>query len=254
MANLIGTYTLFKRETQRFLKVYKQTIIAPVMSNLLFLAIFGLSVRRSVDGLGDLTYMEFLVPGLILMGIVNNAFQNPSSSLIIMRYQGLIENLMTIPIKASEKLIGFVASAVLRGLLVGTVTYLTAIFFVDLAYTSIPIIMATAILVALFFAFLGVIVGIWANEMDKVAAIQTFVLMPMTFLGGVFYSIQALPSFFGTISKFNPIVYMINLLRYGFTGYQEFSILLSFGVVGTVTIVAGIISYLMLRSGYRLQD
>ncbi len=252
MANPIGTWTFFKRETKRFMKVYQQTILAPVISNVLFLAVFGLSIQRTIPN-SDISYLQFLVPGLIIMGIINNAYQNPSSSMIIMKYQGLTESLMSIPLKRIEILIAFISSAVLRGLIVGTVTYLTVIFFVDLPYASIPIILLTSILVALFFGFLGLIIGIWADEMDKHALVQNFILTPLIFLGGVFYPITALPGAFQTISQVNPIVYMINLFRYGFTGMLEFPILLSFTVVAGTTTMIGIFTYLLLKSGRKLQ-
>ena len=248
-----GTWTLFTRETKRFLKVYMQTIFAPVISNLLYLAIFGLSLHKALPDIGGITYLQFLVPGLITMGIINNAYQNPSSSLIIMKYQGLINDLMTVPLKKFEILLAFVSSAVIRGFIVGTMTFVTAIFFVDFSYHSVPIILLSALLIALFFAFLGVIVGIWANEFDKTAFIQNFVLQPLIFLGGVFYSLKSLPETFQFISKFNPMSYMINLIRYGFTGVAELSISFSFIVVGSVTAFTGLLAYLLLKSGWRLQ-
>jgi ABC-2 type transport system permease protein len=248
-----GTLTLFTRETKRFLKVYLQTIFAPVVSNLLYFAIFGLSLHRAIPDIQGISYLQFLVPGLITMGIINNAYQNPSSSLIIMKYQGLISDLMTVPLKRFEILLAFVSSAVIRGFIVGTMTFLTAIFFVDFTYAAVGVIFASAFLIALFFAFIGVIVGIWANEFDKTAFIQNFVLQPLIFLGGVFYSLNSLPEVAQTISKFNPISYMINLIRYGFTGVAEISIGLSFAVVGSATLILGLTAYLLLRSGWRLQ-
>ncbi|MBT4917591.1 ABC transporter permease [Candidatus Peregrinibacteria bacterium] len=253
MINPRGTWTLFKRETWRYLKVYQQTVLAPVISNILFLAVFGLSIQRTIPNT-DLEYLQFLAPGLILMGIINNAYQNPSSSMIIMKYQNLIESLLMLPLRASEKLLAFTASAVSRGLIVGLVTYLTVIFFVDLPYASVGIIVGSAVLISLFFGFLGLIVGIWGDEMDKLAMIQNFVLTPLIFLGGVFYPISALPEAFAKVSQLNPIVYMINLFRYGFTGFQEFPILPSFAIVTGCTVFVGVIAYLMLKRGYKLQS
>lgn len=254
MANYYGTWTLFKREVSRFMKVYLQTVFAPVMSNLLYFAIFGFSLSRAIPDIQGVTYLQFLVPGLIIMGIINNAYQNPSSSIIIMKYQGLIENLLRIPLKRIELLISFAAAGVFRGLLVGVITYLTAIFFVDLPYTSIPIIFASAILIALFFSFLGILVGLWATSFDRNAFIMNFILQPMIFLGGVFYAPSSLPELAGKVSNLNPIIYMTNLLRYGFTGVIEHPIGLSFAVVGISTIILGLACHLLLRSGWRLQN
>ncbi len=254
MANYRGTVTLFKRETKRFLKVYTQTIFSPVISNLLYLAIFGLSMKRAIPMEGDVTYLQFLVPGLIMMGIINNAFQNPSSSIVIMRYQGLLESLMTIPLKRIEILIAFMGSAVLRGLIVGTATLITGLFFVSFTTISIPIILFASITVALFFGFAGLVAGIWATEFDKIAFLTNFVLMPLIFLGGVFYPISSLPPLFANVSSFNPIVYMIDLLRYGFTGVNDFSLIFSMGIISTATIAMGIIAYTLLARGYKLQN
>jgi len=254
MANPYGTYTLFKRETKRFTRVWTQTLMAPVISNLLYLAIFGLSLHKAIPDVQGVSYLEFLVPGLIIMGIINNAYQNPSSSIIIMKYQGIIYDIMSIPLKRYELLIAFISSAVLRGLIVGFATYLTAIFFVDFHYVSIPIIITAAILVSLFFAFAGLFTGIWADEFDKTALVQNFIIMPLIFLGGVFYPISTLPETIKDISSLNPIVHMINLLRYGLTGVKEFSIQTSFIVVISCILVAGTITYLVLRNGWKLQD
>lgn len=254
MNNAYGTWTLFKRESRRFLKVYLQTIFAPVVSNLLFLTVFGLSISRSTETIQGLPYLEFIVPGLIMMGIINNTYQNPSSSIIIMKYQGIIYDLLTIPLKKWEIFISFIGSAVLRGFIVGGVTYLTATFFVDMAYHSIPMIFLTALLVSLFFGFLGMIVGIWAREFDQQAFIQNFILMPLIFLGGVFYPITSLPEKFQIISQFNPIVYMIDLLRYSFTGVHEFPISISLTILSAGVVLLGTIAYTILAKGWRLQN
>jgi len=253
MANTTGTYTLFKRETKRFMKVYTQTILSPVISNLLFLAIFGLSASKNIEMSGGLTYLQFLVPGLIIMGIVNNAFQNPSSSIIIMKYQGLINDLMTIPLKRGEIMLAIISSAVFRGLLVGGATLITCLFFVDFPDVNYLLVILVSTMVALFFSFLGLIAGIWASEFDKIAFVQTFVLMPLIFLGGVFYQISSLPPVFANVSKFNPIVYMIDLLRYGFTGAHDFNVLISFGIISFFVFVIWGICYWMLKTGYKLQ-
>jgi ABC-2 type transport system permease protein len=253
-SNPYGTWTFFRRETHRFLKVWTQTVVAPVISNLLYFAIFGLSLHRAIPDIQGITYLQFLVPGLIVMGLINNAFQNPSSSIIIMKYQGLINDILSIPLRRIELLIAFTGSAVIRGLIVGFMTYLTAIFFVDFTYASVPIIIASSVLICFFFAFLGIIVGIWANEFDKTAFVQNFVMLPLIFLGGVFYSIDGLPEIAQKVSAFNPIVYMINLLRYGFTGVLEYPIDLSFLIIGGTTAILGIVSYLILRTGWRLQN
>lgn len=254
MNNPYGTWTLFKRETMRFLKVYMQTIFAPVVNNLLYFAVFGLSLHKAIPSIQGISYLQFMVPGLIVMGLINNAYQNPSSSIILMKYQGLIGDLMSIPLKRIEIFSAFIVSALLRSFIVGGITFLTATFFVDFPYTSIPIILLSAFLISLFFSFLGLFVGIWAKEFDNQAFLQNFIIMPLTFLGGVFYPISSLPGVMSSIAKFDPIVHMINLLRYGFTGIQEISLQLSFIVLTSGTIFLGIITYLALRTGWKLQN
>lgn len=253
MANPLGTWTLFIRETKRFLKVWMQTVASPVFSSLLYFAIFGVSLNKAVPVEG-VTYLQFLVPGLIILGMINNAYQNPASSLIIMKYQGLIADMMIIPLKHSEKFLAFTASAIVRSFLVGTATLITASFFVDFPYHSIPIIIFTGFLVAFFFACFGLFVGIWADEFDRNAFIQTFILTPLIFLGGVFYPVTKLPGIFQTVSMFNPIVYMIDLLRYGFTGVSEFPVQTSLLFLSGGTLIMAIVTYLLLRSGYKLQN
>lgn len=254
MTNPRGTWTLFKRETMRFLKVYMQTIFAPVVNNLLYFAVFGLSLHKAIPSIQGISYLQFMVPGLIVMGLINNAYQNPSSSIILMKYQGLIGDLMSIPLKRIEIFSAFIASALLRSFIVGGITFLTAIFFVDFPYTSIPIILISAFLISLFFSFLGLFVGIWAKEFDNQAFLQNFIIMPLTFLGGVFYPITSLPGIFATISRFNPIVHMINLLRYGFTGIEEIPINLSLLILAGGAIILGSITYFTLHKGWKLQN
>jgi len=253
LPNPFGTYTLFRRETRRFLKVYLQTVLSPVVSNLLYLTIFGISLHRSIPNIDGITYLQFLAPGLIIMGIINNAFQNPSSSLIISKYQNLIPDLLIIPLKRIEIFTAYIAAATLRGLMVGAITLITLIFFVDLPFASVIIIIISCLLTSLFFSFLGMLTGLWAREFDHVALIQNFVLTPLSFLGGVFYPINALPETARAISSLNPIVYMLDLIRYGFTGVHQMNIVLSISIVTTITFIIGLATYLLLRSGWRLQ-
>ena len=254
MNNPFGTWTMFKRENKRFMKVWMQTLLAPVVNNLLYFAVFGLALNRAVIEIQGVPYLEFLVPGLIMMGLINNAYQNPSSSIIMMKYQGLISDLMTLPLSKGEIMLAFTSSAVLRALLVGLVTFVTSIFFVDFHFHSIMIAIGASILVALFFAFLGIFMGIWADEFDKQASFQNFLLTPLTFLGGVFYPTSTLPELVQKISYFNPIFHMINICRYGFTGLAEFSVLYSTIIVGSLTLAMGLICFFFLRSGWKLQN
>lgn len=236
------------------MKVWMQTLAAPVISNLLYFAVFGISFHGLVAEVQGVSYLAFLVPGLIMMGVINNAYQNPSSSLIIQKFQDLIQSLLSLPFSKLEIMLAYISSAVMRAVLIGLMTYLTALPFVDFSYTSVFHILAAIILVSLFFSFLGMIVGIWANEFEKLAFIQNFIIMPLIFFGGVFYPITKLPETFQLISFFNPIMHMINLLRYGLTGIMEFPVISSFLILLASTAILGAINYLLLRSGWKLQN
>lgn len=252
--NAYGTWTLFKRETKRFLKVYMQTLLGPVASGVIYFAVFGVSIYTLLPETESSKYLIFIVPGLISMGIINSAFQNPSSSMIIMKYQGLISDLLTIPLKRYEIFLAFISSAVLRAFIVGGMTLITALFFVPMPFYSVGMIFLASLLMALFFSFTGFLLGLWANEFDKSAFVSTFVLSPLIMLGGAFYSISRLPAPFDTLSQFNPIVYLIDLLRYGFTGTAEFSLALSLAVSIALTAIFGIWSYTLLKRGYHLEN
>ncbi len=252
--NKRGTWTLFKRENKRFMKVWLQTLLAPVVSNLLYFAVFGLSLRATIMEVQGIGYLEFLVPGLIVMGLVNNTYQNPSSSLIIMKYQQLLSDLMIIPLKRFELTIAFIGSALLRGTIISSMIFILSLFFVRLPYVSVLLIFITGLLIALFFAFLGLLVGIWADDFDNSAFIQNFILIPLMFLGGVFFPISNLPSQFLTVSYFNPMFHMINLFRYAFTGIVEFSLNISMLILVSGTVFLATITYFVLRSGWKLQN
>ncbi len=253
MANYYGTWTLFRRESSRFLKVYMQTVFAPLVSNLLFLAIFGLSLHRTVPMEG-VSYLQFLVPGLIVMGIINNAYQNPSSSIILMKYQGTINNLLIIPLRKIEIFTAFICASILRSFIVAIVTFTASLFFVSFSYYSIPFIFLAAFLIAMFFSSLGLAVGIWAKEFDNQAFIFSFILTPLIFLGGIFFPASKLPGAFAKIIQINPIIYMIDLFRYGFNGIHEFPISTGLIVLFIATFLVSWLAYHLLKTGYQLQN
>jgi ABC-2 type transport system permease protein len=254
-SNTYGAYTLFKKEVNRFKTVWVQTIVSPLISNLLFLAIFGLSLNRSMPELdGGVTYLQFLVPGLVIMGMMNNAFQNSSSSIIIAKYNDTISDLLTIPLRPIEIQYAYTLAAVARGLVVGVVTYLSTLPFVQVPIKNLPLILLTSVLINVAFGLLGLMVGIWSKEFDKISAIQNFILTPFIYLGGVFYSISILPDLFQKISSLNPFAYMIDLLRAAFIGTSTFPISTSLVIVIATTVVLHVITGWMLRTGYRIQS
>ncbi len=257
--NWLGLWTLYLKEVRRFLKVAFQTVIAPVISTLLFLFVFMQAFGEDRAPIDGVPYIAFLAPGLIMMAILANAFANSSSSLIISKVQGSIVDLLTPPVSPSEVAVAFVAGAATRGLLVGVVTAVTSAAF--MATTPSPMGVAHPAAVAYFgvsaalmFAMLGVIGGIWAEKFDQLAAITNFIITPLTFLSGTFYAISSLPPAFVAFSRFNPVFYLIDGMRFGFTGRAETDILVGAGAAFSVNVILAFICYRLLKSGWRLKS
>lgn len=257
--NWMGLWTLYLKEVRRFMKVAFQTIFAPVISTLLFLVVFMQAFGAARGPVNGAPYVEFLAPGLIMMAILSNAFANSSSSLIIGKVQGSIVDVLTPPLSASELTVAFVAGAATRGLLVGFVTAITSAFF--MAFSDSPmgianfgIVLYYAVMAALLFGMLGTIAGIWAEKFDQLAAITNFVITPLTFLSGTFYAIKSLPEPFLTISQFNPVYYLIDGFRSGFTGIAESSLSIGMLVILGLNIVFGLMCYQLFKSGWKLKS
>lgn len=250
--NFRGPWTLFKKELLRFWRVSFQTVAAPVMTALLYLLVFShvLEGRVQVHGV---SYTTFLIPGLIMMSVLQNAFANSSSSLIQSKVMGNLVFVMLTPISYLEFFLAFLAASVIRGLVVGLGIYLVAILFVDLPITYPWLILAFAILGSALLGAFGIIAGIWADKFDQMAAFQNFIIMPLSFLSGVFYSIHSLPPFWQTVSHFNPFFYMIDGFRYGFFGSGDISPLISLSVVAGSFFALSLLTLKMLKSGYKLR-
>lgn len=256
--NWLGLQTLYVKEVRRFLKVSFQTIFAPLISTILFLLVF-IQAMGGRAAVGGVPYVEFLAPGLIMMAILTNAFANSSSSLIIGKVQGSIVDILMPPLSASELMAAFVAGAASRGLLVAVVTALTSAAFMALASTPMHLNHLWAVVyfsaaAALMFGMVGVIGGIWADKFDQLAAFTNFVITPLTFLSGTFYAIRSLPEPFLTFSHFNPVFYLIDGFRYGFTGAAETSIAIGVGATLAVNIALAYVCYSLLKSGYKLKS
>jgi ABC-2 type transport system permease protein len=251
MNNPIGTYYYFKKETIRFLKVWKQTILSPMISTMLYFIVFApIFGDREVLGV---PYLVFIAPGLIMMGMITNAFSNGASSLVIAKYSGTITDVPTLPLTPFELTIAYAFSSMIRGILVGLATIVPIVFFIQIPFSHIAILITTFLLVNFLFGSLGVIVGLWAKDFDSFSIIQNFALTPLIFLGGVFYSIQNLPPFFQTISFYNPLTHVIDLLRYGMIGVSDYS---WHGNIIFLIIATTIISswnYQLFKSGYRIK-
>ena len=252
--SLRGFYTLYYKEVLRFAKVSAQTMLAPVVTALLFLAVFSQVLQDRVTIYSGITYVSFLVPGLIMMTIIQNAFANSSSSLAQSKITGNIVFVLLAPLSYLEFFLAFVLAAMTRGILVGLIVACAASFFHPLSIYSFFYIAAFALLGSGVLAAFGIIAGIWAEKFDHLAAFQNFVVMPLSFLSGVFYSIHVLPPFWRQLSHANPFFYMIDGFRFGFFGQSDVSPLLSLSVVALFLLVLSVLTLWLLRRGYRLRD
>jgi len=248
-----GWRALFYKEILRFWKVSFQTIAAPVLSAVLYLLIFGHVLEDRVQVYDQLKYTSFLLPGLIMMSLLQNAFANSSSSMVQSKIMGNLVFILLSPLGHWSWFSAYVLSAMVRGLAVGSGVLLVTLYFVPLSFVYPLWIVVFALLGAAMLASLGLIAGLWAEKFDQMAAFQNFVIMPMTFLSGVFYSIHSLPPFWQTLSHMNPFFYMIDGFRYGFFGVSDVSPWLSFGLVlGALTAIASLALYL-LKTGYKIR-
>ena len=257
--NGLGLWTLYKREVGRFMKVWMQTLFAPVVTTLLFMTVFKLAFGNRGELTGDfngLDYNNFLAPGLVVMSVLQNAFQNSSSSLTIAKVQGSQVDFLMPPLSPLELTIGFIFGAVTRGIMVGLVSGV-AIHFSGLADLSIvhiwPVIWF-ALMAAIFLAALGAMGGIWADKFDHLAAVTNFVIVPLTFLSGTFYDINVLVEPFQTLAHFDPIFFLIDGFRYGFLDAANSNIGLGMAVSAGVAFVASAGVWWMLKSGYKLKS
>ena len=248
-----GFLTLFSKEVLRFWKVSFQTVAAPVLTSLLFLLIFSHVLERHVQVYAGVSYTSFLVPGLVMMSVLQNAFANSSSSLIQSKVTGNIIFVLLPPISYRQFFAAYVLAAIVRGFVVGLGVLLVTLWFVDLSWRAPLWILAFAALGGAIMGALGVIAGIWAEKFDQLAAFQNFIIMPLTFLSGVFYSIHSLPAFWQQVSHFNPIFYMIDGFRYGFFGASDVSPWASLGVVSGCFVVLTLFTLWLLRIGYKLR-
>jgi ABC-2 type transport system permease protein len=214
--NLIGLQTIVIKEVTRLIRIWPQTIVPPVMTTTLYYIIFGKIIGSRVGAMGGVPYMQFIVPGLVMMSVINNSYANVVSSFFSSKFQRNVEEMLVSPMSSSVILLGYMSGGIVRALLVGCMVLIVSMFFVDtLSIYSIPITIAVAMLTAALFSIGGFINAMLARKFDDVAIIPTFVLTPMTYLGGVFYSITLLPQPWEAVSRLNPIVYMVSVFRYG---------------------------------------
>jgi ABC-2 type transport system permease protein len=245
--------TLWRREVNRFMKIKKQTIGAPLLETFLYISVFGAALGSRIDKLHGIDYVVFVIPGLIMMAWSTNAFSNNSSSILQQKFQGAIQDQLSSPASPAELLLAFSLGGFMRGLIVAVLTFLASSLLVDLPVDHVLVLLPSLFLVGFFFSQLGVLIGVRAEQFDDVAFAQTFILTPLIFLGGVFYSAALLPEPYETLTHFNPIYYMINLVRYGFVGYTEVSIALSLLALTAATAALFLVNLRLFSKGYRLR-
>lgn len=251
---MTGWRTLLYKEVLRFWKVGFQTVAAPVLTALLYLLIFGHVLEGHVKVYDSVSYTAFLVPGLVMMSVLQNAFANSSSSLIQSKIMGNLVFLLLTPLSHWSWFVAYVGSSIVRGLVVGTGVMLAGLWFSPLSFVAPLWIVVFAVMGAALMGSLGLIAGLWAEKFDQLAAFQNFVIVPLTFLSGVFYSIQSLPAIWQNASHFNPFFYMIDGFRYGFFGVSDASPWLSLGIVGSALAVVSAIALQLLRTGYKIRS
>jgi len=250
---MTGFQTLFCKEVLRFWKVATQTISAPILTAMLYLLIFGHVLEEHVHVYPQVRYTSFLIPGLVMMSVLQNSFANSSSSLIQSKITGNLVFVLLPPLSHWDLFGAYVLASVVRGLAVGTGVFIITAWFAHLTFVAPWWIVIFALLGAGMLGTMGLIAGIWAEKFDQLAAFQNFLIMPATFLSGVFYSIHSLPPFWQAVSRFNPFFYMIDGFRYGFFGQSDVNPLISFSIVAVFFLLLAGFAIRMLKSGYKLR-
>ena len=245
--------TLVRREVNRFVKIKRQTVGAPLLETFLYISVFGAALGSRIDKLHGVDYVVFIVPGLIMMAWAMNAFSNNASSILQQKFQGAIQDQLSSPASPLELLLAFSLGGFMRGLAVATLTFIAASLLVDLPVDHVLVLIPALFLVGFFFSQLGVLIGVRAEQFDDVALAQTFVLQPLIFLGGVFYSAALLPEPFQTLTHFNPVYYMINLVRYGFLGFTEADVALSLVALAAAAAALFAVNLRLFTRGYKLR-
>jgi ABC-2 type transport system permease protein len=256
--NWIGFWTLLMKEVRRFVKVWLQTIAAPVITTLLFYAVFSLAMSGGSGGTAQLVYgvpyFNFLAPGLIMMGMTQNAFANTSSSVMIAKVQGNIVDVLMTPISPLELAMAYTLGGIVRGLVVGVVTAGTIALFLPIHIHSVGAVLLFGTLATMMLSLLGIIGAIWADKFDHIAAVTNFIVTPLTFLSGTFYSVDRFPPVLRSVTHLNPFFYMIDGFRYGFIGHAETSLWQGVAVLVGLNIVLWAITLRMLVTGYKLKS
>tara|TARA_B110000438_G_scaffold295457_1_gene338474 strand:- start:1329 stop:2087 length:759 start_codon:yes stop_codon:yes gene_type:complete len=246
--------TFLKREIYRFMVLYKQTIVPALISSLLYIIVFGTTLGSRISAINGVEYINYIVPGLAMMSVINQAYQNSASSIMQGKYLKFIEDILIAPLSGLEISLGYIIGGTLRGMICGLGILFICLFLTDLKIVNFPLTIFYLITVAWTFSAFGVVIGIYAQSWDEIGSFTNFVFMPMTFLGGVFYSLDMLPPLWRNISYINPIYWMINGLRYSTLGIEENSNLISLVLCTTFSIFFTITAAYMFKKGYKIKS
>ena len=249
----VALLTLMRKEIRRYTRIWSQTLLPSAITMSLYFLIFGSLIGSRIGEMGGVSYMEFVVPGLIMMAIVTNSYANVVSSFFGSKFNNSIEELLVSPTPNHIILLGFVSGGVSRGMLVAVIVTIVASLFVELNIHSYAVVVAVVALTSILFSLCGLINAVFANTFDDINIVPTFVLTPLTYLGGVFYSLELLPEFRATVSQANPLVYVVNAFRFGMLGVSDVSVGFAFSMIGAFTLVAYLYAAHLLRTGRRLR-
>ncbi|PPR79977.1 MAG: Inner membrane transport permease YadH [Alphaproteobacteria bacterium MarineAlpha2_Bin1] len=252
--NWYGVFTLYKKEFLRFMGMPMQTLVAPAMTAILFLIVFSIAIGRGNVDVAGIPFNQFIVPGLIMMAIIQNAFSNATSSLMISKLQGNIVDILMPPLTSIELLIGLTLGGATRGIVVGAFVALVLYFFVEVSFHNFFFIISFSFLGSILLSLIGVIVGIWAYKFDEIATITNFIITPLSFLSGTFYSVDRLPEIFQKFTLFNPFFYMIDGFRSGFIGYSDSNLIIGLVYLLGLNVIMFIVGYFIIHKGYKLKS
>lgn len=250
----VAFLTILRKEVRRYLRIWTQTLLPSAITMSLYYVIFGNLIGSRIGEMGGVSYMQFVVPGLIMMSIVTNSYANVVSSFFGAKFNSSVEELLVSPVPNYVILWGYVAGGVTRGLLVAVIVTLVSLFFTRMHIHNLGIVVAVVAMTAILFSLCGFINAVYANTFDDINIVPTFILTPLIYLGGVFYSLDLLPDFWAGVSRINPLVYVVNAFRYGVNGVSDVDVWIAFAMIGGFTIAAYLYSMHLLRSGKRLRS
>ena len=252
--NLVAVRTIIRKEMSRVLRIWVQTIVPPAITMTLYFVIFGNLIGRRIGSMGGFDYMQYIAPGLIMMSVITNSYGNVVSSFFGAKFSGHIEEMLVSPMSNATIIVGHVAGGVLRGMLVGTLVTIIALFFTRLEVAHPFIMVSVVLLSSIVFSLAGFINAVFARKFDDISIVPTFVLTPLTYLGGVFYSISMLPEFWQNVSKANPILYMVNAFRYGILGTSDISIAHAYTILLGFVVLLFTASFFLMKKGVGIRE